>query len=352
MKFDLSTIVRPSILKVKSYSSARDEFSGGDASYIFLDANENPYGSIGNTLSYNRYPDPYQKIVKTRLAEIKGVAPQQIFLGNGSDESIDLIYRIFCIPGVDNVITLPPTYGMYAVSAGINDIGIKEVSLTPDFQLNTEAIVQAIDGQTKIIWVCSPNNPTGCAIDKNAIIQLLNTFKGIVVVDEAYIDFCPEKSCADLLNTYPNLIITQTFSKAWGLANLRLGIAFASEEIISIFNKVKPPYNINGYTQMQALRAMENEDEKNRIVQKIIDNRNELIFELEKLPIVEHIYPSESNQLLVRIKEADHVYERLVNKKIIVRNRAKVLLCEGCLRFTIGTDEENAELIRELAVLS
>ena len=346
--FDLSAIVRPSIAKVSAYSSARDEFSGGDDSYIFLDANENPEKSIGTDIPYNRYPDPYQRAVKAKLGEVKGVHPKQIFIGNGSDESIDLLYRIFCQPGVDNVITLQPTYGMYKVSAAINDVLVQEVNLTKDYQLDIPAILDKVNDNTKMIFVCSPNNPTGATIKQEDIIQLLLSFKGLVIVDEAYVDFCPEKTCVPLLNDFPNLVITQTFSKAWGLANLRVGIAFASKEIIDIINKVKPPYNVNGYSQKIALQALENADEKTKIVNIILGNRLKLEQALKDVRIVEHIYPSESNQLLVRITDATAVYNKLVDQRIIVRNRANVVLCDSCLRFTIGTKDENSALVEAL----
>lgn len=343
--FDLNSLLRDNIKRLTPYSSARDEFKG-EAS-VYLDANENSFGSP-LPVSYHRYPDPLQWKVKYRLAEIKGVPPQNIFLGNGSDEAIDILYRAFCRPGVDNVILCPPTYGMYEVSANINDITIRKAALTEDFQLDLEAIEAAIDENTKLIFICSPNNPTANAIDKEAIEMVLNNFDGIVVVDEAYINFSRHKSFIQELMEYPNLVVLQTLSKAWGLAALRMGMAFAGEDIINVFNKIKPPYNINQASQELALEALGNVEQVNAWIKETVEERNKLTGELEKLSIVEKVYPSDANFLLVKTTDARGIYNILTNKGIIVRDRSKVELCAGCLRITIGTPEENVTLLQAL----
>jgi histidinol-phosphate aminotransferase len=344
--FDINNLLRNNIKALVPYASARDEFKG-EAS-IYLDANENSFGSPLSK-SYHRYPDPLQWKIKYQLAEIKGVPPQNIFLGNGSDEAIDILYRAFCRPGIDNVILCPPTYGMYEVSAHINDAIIRKVYLTPDFQLDLPGIETAIDAQTKLIFICSPNNPTGNSIPIADIEMILNNFDGIVVVDEAYINFSKQASMIRSLTEYPNLVILQTLSKAWGLAALRVGMAFASEEIIEVFNKIKPPYNINQASQELALEALGQVEQVNKWIQQLVTERNALAEALVKLPIVEHVYPSDANFLLVQTVDAKGIYQALVEKGIIVRDRSKVELCAGCLRITIGTPEENQVLWNELS---
>lgn len=343
--FDINNILRQNIKTLKPYSSARDEFQG-EAS-VYLDANENSYGSPLEQ-SYNRYPDPLQFEVKKRLSEIKGVPPKHIFLGNGSDEAIDILFRSFCNPGVDNVILVPPTYGMYEVSANINDIAIKRVPLTEDFQLNLEGIAEAIDDKTKLIFICSPNNPTGNSINREDIETVLANFDGIVVIDEAYINFSRQKTFIQELTEYANLVILQTLSKAWGLAGLRVGMAFASEEIIEVMNKVKPPYNINEASQQLALKALQNIDLINLWIRETLAERDKLVLELKDFDFVLDIYPSDANFILVKTTDPKGIYNYLVSKGIIVRDRSKVELCEGCLRITIGTPEENKTLIQTL----
>lgn len=345
MKFDLNNILRTNIKNLVPYSSARDEFQG-EAS-VFLDANENSFGSPLDT-PYNRYPDPLQYVVKKRLSEIKGVPPQNIFLGNGSDEAIDILFRAFCRPGIDNVITLPPTYGMYEVSANINDVAVKKVPLTVNYQLNLEGIAEAIDPNTKIIFICSPNNPTANSLYREDIETVLANFQGLVVIDEAYINYSKQKTFIQELTEYSNLVILQTLSKAWGLAGLRIGMAFASEEIIDVFNKVKPPYNINQASQQLALDALNNVEKVNGWIRETIQQREKLSAQLVLMPFVEKIYPSDANFILVKTTDARAIYEFLVQHGIIVRDRSKVILCEGCLRITIGTPEENTILSETL----
>lgn len=347
--FDLKEVLRPHILELKPYSSARDEFSGSEG--IFLDANENPYHSV-NKEYYNRYPDPYQWKVKEKISRIKNVPKENIFLGNGSDEPIDLIIRAFCRPAVDNIIIMPPTYGMYEVSASINDVEIRKVNLSPSFQIVKNKVLEAVDEYTKLIFVCSPNNPSGNLLAQNDIVGLLESFRGVVVLDEAYIDFCPDATLLSRLKEFPNLIILQTFSKAWGMAALRLGMAFASEEIVKILNKIKPPYNINALTQEKALEMLDHENEKDRIVEELIGEKEWLSSALEQLDLVEKVHLSDANFVLVKVnKDAKAVYEDLVKQGIIVRDRSKVVLCEGCLRISIGTSVENKELINKLKLI-
>ena len=346
MSFDLHSLLRPHIAKLQPYTSARDEYTGKEG--VFLDANENPFGSITEQ-DFNRYPDPYQSALKEEIAKIKEVRPSQIFLGNGSDEAIDLLYRAFCNPGKDNVILLPPTYGMYEVSANINDVEIRKVALTPDFQLQPDKILAAADANSKILFICSPNNPSANKAKREDILFLLENFKGLVVVDEAYIDFSDEASFTTELNRFPNLLVMQTFSKAWGLASLRLGMGFASEELIRILNKIKPPYNISGLTQETVLAAIKDKAKVDRMIQDILAEREFLKGELEKLPFVQKIHPSHANFLLVQIPNANQVYDDLIEEKVIVRNRAKVLLCADCLRITVGTREENEALLKALS---
>lgn len=343
--FELNKILRPNIKNLTPYSSARDEFKG-EAS-VYLDANENAFGSPLGT-NYNRYPDPLQYAVKKRLSEIKGVPPRNIFLGNGSDEAIDILYRSFCNPGVDNVIIVPPTYGMYEVSANINDVALRRVPLTEDYQLDVDAIAEAIDGHTKIIWICSPNNPTGNSMDRADVETLLANFSGLVVVDEAYINFSRQKSFIQELTEYSNLVVMQTLSKAWGLAGLRVGMAFASEEIIEVMNKVKPPYNMNEASQALALEALQNVTQVNNWIKETLTERDKLVLQLAKFNFVLDIYPSDANFILVKTTDANGIYNYLVQHGIIVRNRTKVELCEGALRITVGTPDENVKLIDTL----
>ena len=346
MRFDLHKLTRPNIQKLVPYSSARDEFSG-DAK-VFLDANEN---SLGSPLPkwYNRYPDPHQQQVKAALSQIKGIDAKHIFLGNGSDECIDILFRCFCEPGKDNVVICPPTYGMYEVSANINDVEVRKAPLLPDFQLNLAHLEQLTDANTKIIWLCSPNNPTGNALNRTDIETVLNNFSGIVVIDEAYINFSRQKSVVQELTEYPNLVVLQTLSKAWGLAALRLGMAFASEEIIEVLNKVKPPYNINQATQDLVLKALEEVGQVNDMIKELVAMREALKEVFEQMPTVETVYPSDANFLLVKIAEARKVYEFLLTKGIVLRDRSNVQLCEDCLRITIGTEKENTILVDALA---
>lgn len=340
--FDVNTLVRDNIARLTPYSSARDEFSG--EAKVFLDANEN---SLGSPLKkwYNRYPDPHQKAIKQKLAMVKGIAAEHIFLGNGSDECIDLLYRCFCNPGKDNIVICPPTYGMYEVSANINDVAVKKVSLLPNFELDLSGIEDAIDDQTKLIWICSPNNPTGNSLKRLDIETLLNNFKGLVIVDEAYINFSKQKSFVQELTEYPNLVVLQTLSKAWGLAGLRLGMAFASTAIIEILNRVKPPYNINQATQELVLTALEEVGQINDMIRLLVDMREALTEVFASMPTVETVYPSDANFILVKIKEARAVYEFLLTKGIVLRDRSNVLLCNDCLRITVGSEQDNTLLV-------
>jgi histidinol-phosphate aminotransferase len=348
MTFDLTKILRPHILNLVPYSSARDEYTGKEG--VFLDANENPYQSV-NGQHWNRYPDPYQWAIKEKLAPIKGVRPTQIFLGNGSDEPIDLLVRATCTPREDNMLIMPPTYGMYQVSADINDVSVVKVPLTADFEMDAKKVLAGITPNTKIVWICSPNNPSGNLIQREAILDILNKFAGLVVVDEAYIDFADEPSFTQELDNYPNLIVLQTFSKAWGLASLRLGMCFASEDIIRVLNKIKPPYNLSGATQAILWEALDYVEAKNQMVEEILAERERLKQALVVLSSVKHIYPSDANFLLVKFDNAKQIFDDLIYKKIIVRDRSKVTLCEGCLRITVGTAEENKTLIEALKTL-
>lgn len=349
MKFELDKLVRNNIKRMTPYSSARHEFAGEAA--IFLDANENSFGSPLQQ-NYNRYPDPLQQKLKEKISTIKGVPVQNIFLGNGSDEAIDLLFRIFCEPVKDNVIILPPTYGMYEVCAEVNDVKVKKVPLLPDFQLNLEAIEQSIDPNTKIIFVCSPNNPTGNSINRNDIEILLNNFNGLVIIDEAYINYARQKTLIPELTEYPNLVILQTLSKAWGLAGLRLGMAFAGQPVIDYMNKVKYPYNINTATQQLALEALNNISSVNNWTRTTAEQREWLINQLTNLKFVNKIYPSDANFILVKMENAKSAYDYLTGKGIIVRDRSKIILCDECLRITIGTPDENNQLIDALKTYS
>lgn len=337
----IQRLVRPNIRRLRPYSSARHEFEG--YAEVFLDANENPFGN-----GLNRYPDPLQQAVKERISIIKGVPPGQIFLGNGSDEAIDLLIRIFCEPREEEIITLPPTYGMYQVSADIADVSVREVPLQPDYQPDVEAILNVATPQTKILFLCSPNNPTGNDFEPGALRALIARFPGIVAVDEAYIDFSERKSCTGWLPEFPNLVVLQTFSKAWGMAGIRLGIAFASEEIIGLLNKVKPPYNVNQLTQQAALEALQKPVVQQAEVREILAERAHLAEALPAFDFVERVYPSDANFLLVKVRDADGLYKYLVDQGIIVRNRSRVHLCEDSLRFTIGTPAENTQLLDTL----
>lgn len=349
MEIDLTTLLRPHILALKPYSSARDEYTGRDG--VFLDANENPFGSI-TAENFNRYPDPYQQALKERISEIKGVSANQLFLGNGSDEAIDLLFRAFCRPGVDQVILLPPTYGMYEVSAGINDIETVKVPLTSDFQLDTKAILESVTPTCKLLFICSPNNPSGNTMRREDIIYLLRNFPGIVVVDEAYTDFSGEPSFTNELPRHPNLLVIQTFSKAWGLASLRLGMAFGSADIVRILNKIKPPYNISGLTQQKVLEALGDLTAMKVMTEDILRERDFLEKELAEVSVVKKIYPSDANFLLIKVEHAKKTYDDLVDEKIIVRDRSKVLLCDECLRITVGTRAENEYLLKALKKLA
>jgi histidinol-phosphate aminotransferase len=345
MSFKLDNLVRENIRNLKPYSSARSEFSG--KANVFLDANENSFGSP-LVKWYNRYPDPLQWELKKKIATIKNVPAENMLLGNGSDECIDLLIRAFCNPKQDNIIICPPTYGMYEVYANVNDVPVKEVNLLPTYQLNLEALEEALDPFTKLIFFCSPNNPTGNSLHRDNIEMVLNNFDGIVVVDEAYINYSRQKSFITDLKDYPNLVVMQTFSKAWGLAALRLGITYASPEIIAVLNKIKPPYNINQATQELAMKALDNLEDVNTMIKETIRLRGELEKSLSELSLVEKVFPADANFLLVRVTDANGIYNYLREKGIIVRNRNNVALCEGCLRITIGTERENGELMQAL----
>jgi histidinol-phosphate aminotransferase len=340
--FNPHNLVRNNIRNLKPYSSARDEFKG--EANIFLDANEN---SLGSPLLkwYNRYPDPMQWKIKEKLSVIKQVPVDQIFLGNGSDEPIDLLFRCFCEPGVDEVIVFPPTYGMYEVSANINNVHLSKVPLTKEFQLDLEALESAIKPHSKIIWICSPNNPSGNSIDRQDIEMVLNNFDGLVVVDEAYINFSRQKSLVTDLADYPNLVVLQTLSKAWGLAGLRVGMAFASAEIIGYLNKIKPPYNISEPVQELALKALDEIGQVNDMILQLVEARKQLEQDFVKSPQVVKVFPSDANFLLVEFTQARAMYDYLIGKGIVVRDRSNVLLCDNCLRITVGTDAENLKLV-------
>jgi histidinol-phosphate aminotransferase len=342
MAFELDKLIRPNIKTLKPYSSAKDEYTG--AAKILLDANEN---SLGSPLTkwYNRYPDPYQRQVKEKLAFVKQIAANQIFIGNGSDECIDILFRTFCEPGKDNIIICPPTYPMYEVSANINDITVQNAPLLADYQLNVAHIEQLVNERTKIIWICSPNNPTGNSLDRIDIETILNHFDGIVVIDEAYINFSKQKSFVQSLIDYPNLVVMQTLSKAWGLAGLRLGMCFANPDIIGYMNKVKAPYNINIVTQELALQALEEVGQVNDMIKLLVDMRNALAQVIASMPHVIQVFPSDTNFILVKIPHARKLYEFLMSKGIIVRDRSALALCEDSLRITVGTEQENTLLV-------
>lgn len=338
----LRELTRPNIWNLKPYSCARNEYDGVDAS-VFLDANENPYNN-----PINRYPDPLQKELKERIAAYKDVLPEQIFLGNGSDEAIDLVYRAFCEPGIDNVVAIDPTYGMYQVAADINNVEYRKVLLDSNYQFSAQCLLDAADAQTKMIFLCSPNNPTGNEMDSDEILKLIVQFDGIVILDEAYNDFSLRPSILGSLSDYPNLIVLQTFSKAWGGAAIRLGMAFASSEIVEILTKIKYPYNVNLLTQKKALEILNKKGEKKEWVSAILKERSFAIDHLLQLPVVEKIYPTDANFFLAKVTDADGIYKYLVAKGIIVRNRNSVSLCGNCLRITVGTPVENHLLIEAL----
>ena len=342
---ELKELTRENIWNLAPYSCARNEFSGRNAK-VYLDANENPYNG-----PLNRYPDPLQLEVKKQLAKVKGVAEDCIFLGNGSDEAIDLMYRCFTEPKVDNVVAMDPTYGMYKVCADINDVEYRTVSLNEDFSLNADNILAACDNHTKVIWLCSPNNPTGNALDRGAIEKILKDFEGLVVVDEAYCDFSSQKPFRTELSQYPNIVVLNTMSKAWGSAGIRLGMAFASKDIIDILNKVKYPYNVNALTQREALELLADPYEVDKWVRTILLERSRVVDAIKVLPICRKVYPTDANFVLVEVDDARKTYEYLVDRGIIVRNRNSVHLCNGCLRITIGTKTENQELLAALRTM-
>ncbi|OXB23008.1 histidinol-phosphate transaminase [Flavobacterium tructae] len=347
MKLDINTITRENVKSLKPYSSARDEFEDFDtAEMIFLDANENPFQT-----GVNRYPDPQQLSVKAILAKNNKVKTSQILLGNGSDEVLDLLFRAFCEPKIDNIISLPPTYGMYSVLADINAVENREVLLSTDFQPQVDQILDTVDDSTKIIFLCSPNNPTGNSFSDESVVKLLQNFKGLVVIDEAYIDFSKKESWLTEIDEYPNLIITQTLSKAYGLAGIRLGICYASEAVISVLNKIKPPYNVNELTQQRAINRLNNPETIKNEIASIIEQREELVKVLLEVSFVEKVYPTEANFVLVKVDDANKRYDQLIEKGIVIRNRTSQPLCENCLRLTIGIPEENAVLIKELKLL-
>lgn len=338
----LKELTRPNVWALKPYSSARDEYSGVEAS-VFLDANENPYHA-----PFNRYPDPLQKELKSLIAPLKHVCEEQIFLGNGSDEAIDLVFRAFCTPSVDNVVAIDPTYGMYQVCAEVNDVEYRKVLLDEHYQFSAEKLLAATDDYTKAIFLCSPNNPTGNNLCRGEIESLLHSFDGLVIVDEAYADFSSERSFLFDLDKYPNLIVLQTFSKAWGCAAIRLGMAFACPQIIGLFNKIKYPYNVNLLTQQEAISLLQDPVKVQDWIRILLQERTRLMDEFSKLSCCETIYPTDANFFLTKVTDAKKIYEYLVSKGIIVRNRTHVALCGNCLRITIGTSEENDTLLEAL----
>ena len=342
MSYDLKSLVRPNIWRLAPYSSARNEYSGKEA-HVFLDANENPYNR-----PFNRYPDPLQREVKARISKLKSMPMEQIFLGNGSDEAIDLAYRCFCEPGIDNVVAIEPTYGMYRVCADINNVEYRTVLLDDKYAFSANRLLAATDAHTKLIWLCSPNNPTGNSLDRDEMLSLIEAFDGIVIVDEAYADFSAQKSLRHEIASHPNLIVLSTLSKAWGCAAIRLGMAFAQREIIDIYNKVKYPYNVNLLTQQQALEILDNPFEVEKWVTTLLQERRRLMEAFQLLPICKKVFPTDANFFLARMTDAQAIYDYLVERGIIVRNRSSISLCENCLRVTIGTKNENNELLAAL----
>ena len=348
MGIDITTLVRPHLLNLQPYASARSEFSG--EAQAWLDANENAYGTPGRSIetAFHRYPDPYQIALKQRISEIKNVPIDHIFLGNGSDEAIDLLIKVFCRPGVDNIVSLPPTFGMYEVAASINDVKVRSASLTADYQIDRATVESSIDENTKIIFFCSPNNPTGNLLAADDILYFLENFSGLVVVDEAYVDFSEHESWLAKLKQFPNLVVTQTLSKAFGMAGIRLGICYASEEIIGILNKIKPPYNVNELTQQKALSRVSDRASVSSEVTRILEERATLLNALGKVDFVKKIYPTDANFILVKVDNAEKRYQQLLDLNFVVRNRSSQPLCENTLRFTVGTSEENRKLIATL----
>lgn len=342
---DLTKLTRKNILSLKPYSSARDEYYGGDG--IFLDANENSFGSVAQE-NLNRYPDPHHRELKEKLSEIKKVDAENIFIGNGSDEAIDLLIRAFCEPVSDDILIMPPTYGMYEVCAAVNDVGVLKVSLNESFEINVDEVINSVDENVKLIFICSPNNPTGNTFNNESIESLLNQFNGLVIIDEAYIDFSNNKSWLERLGDFDNLVILQTFSKAWGLANIRLGMAYASADIIRIMNKIKYPYNVNGVTQQIALDALSKKSQKDTFVEQILEEREKLSGQLNNLDLVQKLYQSDANFLLVKVNEAGNIYHYLIKNLVIVRDRSNVVLCDNCLRITVGTSTQNERLLELL----
>lgn len=344
--FNIQNLVRANVQKLKPYSSARDEYKANGTDMVFLDANENPFEN-----GVNRYPDPQQRDLKLALAKLKNLKPEQVLLGNGSDEVLDLIFRAFCEPQIDNILTLPPTYGMYNVLAGINNVENKEVLLTVDYELDIKSILNAATETTKLLFICNPNNPTGNAFDARSIKTLIENFNGIVVIDEAYIDFSSYESWINFLDIYPNIIITQTLSKAYGMAGVRLGVCYASAEIISVLNKIKPPYNVNELTQQKALERVLAVDEVFNEVETIITEREKIISNLEQIGFIETVYTTDANFVLVKVDDATKRYNQLLERGIVIRNRTNQPLCENTLRFTVGTKQENKKLIEVLQTL-
>lgn len=344
--FNITNLVRENIKSLKPYSSARDEFKNFDNEMVFLDANENPFEN-----GVNRYPNPQQISVKKELSDLKGVSVNQILLGNGSDEVLDLIFRAFCEPKQDNIITLPPTYGMYKVLANINNVEDNEVFLTTNFEPNVDEILKVANTNSKLLFLCSPNNPTGNSFSNESVEKLLKSFNGLVVIDEAYIDFSSQKSWLERLSEFPNLIITQTLSKAYGMAGIRLGICYASEEIIVVLNKIKPPYNVNELTQQRALRRILTKNKVKNEIEKILEQRDKLIAKLKLISFIEKVYPTDANFVLVKVDDATKRYGQLIEKGIVIRNRTTQPLCKNTLRLTVGTKNENVKLINALKEL-
>lgn len=343
MSFDIQQLLRPHLRKFKAYSSARTEYTGADA--IFLDANENPLGSASGQ-SVNRYPDPVQTQVKKEISRIKGLPKEQIFVGNGSDEAIDLLFRAFCEPGSDNVIVCPPTYGMYETSANLNNVALREVMLTTDYQLQVDKVLDAADAHTKMIFICNPNNPTGNLLHEEDIVRIVESFNGLVVIDEAYIDFAPADSWIGKLEKYPNVLVMQTLSKAWGMAGIRVGMAFASAEIIRILTAIKPPYNVSILAQEAALKALQNESGKLQMAQTIMEENVRLIAAFNELSYVKKVHPTHANFILVEVTEPNGLYKYLTEHNLVVRNRNTTPLCEGCVRISVGAPSENDELLK------
>jgi len=345
----LEKILRPHLINLVPYSSARDDFSG--KARIYLDANENAYGSTAGNL-WNRYPDPYQKMLKEKIASLKEVKTEQVFIGNGSDEPIDLLIRAFCIPGTDHLISMPPTYGMYGVSSAINQVENVQIPLTSEYELDVKAILNKINDHTKLIFICSPNNPTGNSLDPEAIKAIIQSARGLVVLDEAYIDYSSKVGFLNQLDRFPNLVILHTLSKAWGMAALRLGMAFAHKDIITVLNKIKPPYNISGPVQEMVLNALQKNSQKEKIVKQTLRQREILKHMLLQDKKVIKVFPSDANFLLVKLKNANQIYRKLIDHEVIVRDRSRVMLCEDCLRITVGTPEENKELVKEMGLIT